>query len=142
MDQLAEHARIRPLHGVRLASYVLPRSDDAHSDRVAITGTLLGALCFRIGAMLMFPARVSAAVVLTLKKRVPGNSVAAAPTEPTTKQAEPIMNNHATTALRPWAALTYPLLLRMPLLREDDLGQGTVGVSPIDTSRGASINGQ
>jgi hypothetical protein len=39
-----------------LASYVLPRSGDVLSTRVAVTGTLLGALCFLIGAMLMFPA--------------------------------------------------------------------------------------
>jgi hypothetical protein len=39
-----------------LASYVLPRSDDVLSTRVAVAGTLLGALCFLIGAMLMFPA--------------------------------------------------------------------------------------
>jgi hypothetical protein len=39
-----------------LASYVLPRSDDELSSRVAVAGTLLGALCFLIGAMLMFPA--------------------------------------------------------------------------------------
>ena len=38
-----------------LASYVLPRSDDVLSTRVAVAGTLLGALCFLIGAMLMFP---------------------------------------------------------------------------------------
>ena len=39
-----------------LASYVLPRSDDVLSTRVAVAGTLLGALCFLIGAILMFPA--------------------------------------------------------------------------------------
>ncbi len=39
-----------------LASYVLPRSDDVLSTRVAVAGTLLGALCFLVGAMLMFPA--------------------------------------------------------------------------------------
>ena len=39
-----------------LASFVLPRSDDVLSTRVAVAGTLLGALCFLIGAMLMFPA--------------------------------------------------------------------------------------
>jgi hypothetical protein len=39
-----------------LASYVLPRSDDALSTRVAIAGTLLGAMCFLIGATLLFPA--------------------------------------------------------------------------------------
>ena len=39
-----------------LASDVLPRSDDVLSTRVAVAGTLLGALCFLIGAMLMFPA--------------------------------------------------------------------------------------
>jgi cytochrome bd-type quinol oxidase subunit 2 len=39
-----------------LASYVLPRSDDELSTRVAVAGTLLGAACFLIGAMLMFPA--------------------------------------------------------------------------------------
>jgi hypothetical protein len=39
-----------------LASYVLPRSDNVLNTRVAIVGTLLGALCFLIGAMLMFPA--------------------------------------------------------------------------------------
>ena len=39
-----------------LASYVLPQSDDVLSARVAVGGTLLGALCFLIGATLMFPA--------------------------------------------------------------------------------------
>jgi hypothetical protein len=39
-----------------LASYVLPRSDDVLSTRVAVAGTLLGALCFLIGALLIFPA--------------------------------------------------------------------------------------
>jgi hypothetical protein len=39
-----------------LASFVLPSSDDELSTRVAVAGTLLGALCFLIGAMLMFPA--------------------------------------------------------------------------------------
>ena len=44
-----------------LASYVLPRSDDVLSTRVAVAGTLLGALCFLIGAMLMFPAWTASA---------------------------------------------------------------------------------
>jgi hypothetical protein len=39
-----------------LASYVLPSSGEAVDDRVAVAGTLLGALCFGIGAVLMFPA--------------------------------------------------------------------------------------
>jgi hypothetical protein len=39
-----------------LASYVLPSSDEEMSSRVAAAGTLLGALCFLIGAILMFPA--------------------------------------------------------------------------------------
>jgi hypothetical protein len=39
-----------------LASYVLPHADDELSTRVAVAGTLLGAVCFLIGATLMFPA--------------------------------------------------------------------------------------
>jgi hypothetical protein len=39
-----------------LASFVLPRSDDELSARVAVAGTLFGAACFLIGAILMFPA--------------------------------------------------------------------------------------
>ena len=39
-----------------LASYVLPRSDEELSTRVAVAGTLLGGACFLVGAWLMFPA--------------------------------------------------------------------------------------
>jgi hypothetical protein len=39
-----------------LASYVLPGSGDVINVRIAVAGTLLGALCFLIGAALMFPA--------------------------------------------------------------------------------------
>jgi hypothetical protein len=39
-----------------LASFVLPSSGDLINARVAVGGTLLGALCFLIGAALMFPA--------------------------------------------------------------------------------------
>ncbi|MEU7907590.1 hypothetical protein [Actinoplanes sp. NPDC049118] len=39
-----------------LASYVLPGSGDVLDDRLAVAGTLLGALCFLVGAALMFPA--------------------------------------------------------------------------------------
>ena len=39
-----------------LASYVLPSTDEVLSTRVAVAGTLLGAVCFLIGAALMFPA--------------------------------------------------------------------------------------
>jgi hypothetical protein len=38
-----------------LASYVLP-SGELVSTRVSVAGTLLGALCFLIGAVLMVPA--------------------------------------------------------------------------------------
>ncbi len=38
-----------------LASYVLP-SGDLVDEVVAVAGTLLGALCFLVGAVLMFPA--------------------------------------------------------------------------------------
>ncbi|MGB7818225.1 MAG: hypothetical protein WBL35_05730 [Ornithinibacter sp.] len=39
-----------------LASYVLPSTDEVANTRVAVAGTLLGALCFLVGAALMFPA--------------------------------------------------------------------------------------
>ena len=39
-----------------LTSYVLPSSGEVINNRVVIAGTLLGALCFLIGAVLMFPA--------------------------------------------------------------------------------------
>ena len=39
-----------------LASYVLPGSGQVINNGVVIAGTLLGALCFLIGAVLMFPA--------------------------------------------------------------------------------------
>jgi hypothetical protein len=39
-----------------IASYVLPRSGDLVDVPVAVGGTLLGAACFLIGAVLMFPA--------------------------------------------------------------------------------------
>jgi len=42
--------------GSALASYVLPSTDEALSTRLAVGGTLLGAVCFLIGAALMFPA--------------------------------------------------------------------------------------
>ena len=39
-----------------LASYVLPRTGDPIDPEIAVGGTLLGALCFLVGAVLMFPA--------------------------------------------------------------------------------------
>jgi hypothetical protein len=39
-----------------LASFVLPSTGAVINDRIAVAGTLLGALCFLIGAALMFPA--------------------------------------------------------------------------------------
>ncbi|GID93841.1 hypothetical protein Adi01nite_32530 [Amorphoplanes digitatis] len=39
-----------------LASYVLPGTGDTLDERLAVAGTLLGALCFLAGAVLMFPA--------------------------------------------------------------------------------------
>jgi hypothetical protein len=39
-----------------LASYVLPTTGDFINSQVSIAGTLLGALCFLLGAILMFPA--------------------------------------------------------------------------------------
>jgi hypothetical protein len=39
-----------------LASYVLPSSDELVSTRISVAGTLLGAVCFFVGAALMFPA--------------------------------------------------------------------------------------
>jgi hypothetical protein len=42
--------------GSALASYVLPTTGEYINSRVSIIGTLLGALCFLIGAALMFPA--------------------------------------------------------------------------------------
>jgi hypothetical protein len=42
--------------GSAIASYVLPRSGDLISSPVSIAGTLFGAVCFLIGAALLFPA--------------------------------------------------------------------------------------
>jgi uncharacterized membrane protein YgdD (TMEM256/DUF423 family) len=42
--------------GSALASYVLPTTGEYINSRVSIIGTLLGAVCFLIGAALMFPA--------------------------------------------------------------------------------------
>ena len=39
-----------------LASFILPSSGEVISTRVTVAGTLLGAVCFLIGAALMFPA--------------------------------------------------------------------------------------
>jgi hypothetical protein len=39
-----------------IASYVLPSSGELINDPVSIGGTLFGALCFLLGAILMFPA--------------------------------------------------------------------------------------
>lgn len=39
-----------------LASYIIPSTDEVVSARVSVAGTLLGAVCFLIGAILMFPA--------------------------------------------------------------------------------------
>lgn len=39
-----------------LASYVVPNSDEVLNTRVSVAGTLLGAVCFLLGAALMFSA--------------------------------------------------------------------------------------
>jgi hypothetical protein len=39
-----------------LASYVLPTTNEVLDVRVSVAGTLLGAVCFLVGAALMFPA--------------------------------------------------------------------------------------
>jgi threonine/homoserine/homoserine lactone efflux protein len=39
-----------------LTSFVLPSTGDVISDSVALAGTLLGAVCFLVGAILMLPA--------------------------------------------------------------------------------------
>jgi hypothetical protein len=39
-----------------LASYVLPDTDEVVSTRISVAGTLLGAVCFLVGAALLFPA--------------------------------------------------------------------------------------
>ena len=39
-----------------LASYVLPSTDEVVNVRVSVAGTLLGAVCFLVGAALMLPA--------------------------------------------------------------------------------------
>ena len=36
-----------------LASYVLPSTDEVLDTRLSVTGTLLGAVCFLVGAALM-----------------------------------------------------------------------------------------
>jgi hypothetical protein len=39
-----------------LASYVLPSTNEVLDVRVSVSGTLLGAVCFFVGAALMLPA--------------------------------------------------------------------------------------
>ena len=39
-----------------LASYVLPTTGEFINSQVSVAGTLLGAVCFFLGAILMFPA--------------------------------------------------------------------------------------
>jgi len=39
-----------------LASFVLPATGELINSQISLVGTLLGALCFLIGAILMFPA--------------------------------------------------------------------------------------
>jgi hypothetical protein len=39
-----------------LASYVLPTTGEYINSRLSIGGTLFGAVCFLLGAILMFPA--------------------------------------------------------------------------------------
>jgi len=39
-----------------LASFVLPSSGELINNPVSVGGTLLGAVCFLLGAILMFPA--------------------------------------------------------------------------------------
>ena len=39
-----------------LASYVLPTTNEVLDVRVSVAGTLLGAVCFFVGAALMLPA--------------------------------------------------------------------------------------
>lgn len=39
-----------------LASYVLPSTDEVVSTRISVAGTLLGAVCFFVGAALLLPA--------------------------------------------------------------------------------------
>ncbi len=46
-----------------LASYVVPDSGDVLNIRIDVAGTLLGALCFLLGAGLMFPAWRQAVVL-------------------------------------------------------------------------------
>jgi len=39
-----------------LASFVLPSSGELINNPISVGGTLLGAVCFLLGAILMFPA--------------------------------------------------------------------------------------
>jgi hypothetical protein len=53
-----------------LASYVLPSTGDLADEQVAIAGTLLGAACFLVGSVLVFPAwRQAVAAVETAADR-------------------------------------------------------------------------
>ncbi|HJV13032.1 MAG TPA: hypothetical protein VJ625_03990 [Propionibacteriaceae bacterium] len=55
-----------------LASYVLPRTGELIKSRFSIIGTLLGALCFLLGAVLMFPAwRQAAGATAPERTRTP-----------------------------------------------------------------------
>ena len=56
VDCLVEHDRIDLLHGLRaLLALCCPSSGELINNPVSVGGTLLGAVCFLLGAILMFP---------------------------------------------------------------------------------------
>ena len=55
-----------------LASYVVPSTGDLVDSEVAVAGTLLGAVCFLVGALLMFPAWRGAVAAVGTTSDPPG----------------------------------------------------------------------
>ena len=54
--RVAEHGGFDPVHGLGAGGDAAPSTDELVSTRVAVAGTLIGAVCFLAGAVLMFPA--------------------------------------------------------------------------------------
>jgi len=65
-----------------LASFVLPSSGDVINTRITVAGTLLGAVCFLIGAALMFPAWRRFVQLATPERQTPDRQQLTQPQRP------------------------------------------------------------
>ena len=72
VDHLVDHDRIDPVHDLRAGKLRPSRTGELIKSCFSIIGTLLGALCFLLGAVLMFPAwRQAAGATAPERTRTP-----------------------------------------------------------------------